>query len=150
MVAGAGIAVASLVPLVADLFADARVLGVGTVGLLFHTMVRIPIGTALFEEVVFRGVLPALGRRLMTPLRANLLAAALFGLWHLIPTASVAAGNAGVAGFADGLVLAGGVAGTALVGLGFSWLRDRWGLAAPVLLHAIVNSVAFAVAWTMV
>jgi membrane protease YdiL (CAAX protease family) len=42
------------------------------------------------------------------------------------------------------------VAGTALVGFGFSWMRDRWGLAAPVLLHAIANSVAFAVAWTMV
>jgi membrane protease YdiL (CAAX protease family) len=150
LVVGAGIAVAALVPFAADLFADARVLGVGTIGLLFHSLVRIPIGTALFEEVAFRGVLPALGRRSTTPLRANLLAAALFGLWHLIPTTSVAAGNAGVAGFADGLVLAGGVAGTALVGLGFSWMRDRWGLAAPVLLHAIVNSVAFAVAWAMV
>jgi membrane protease YdiL (CAAX protease family) len=150
VVAGAGIAVASRVLIVADLFADGRVLGVGTVGLLFHTLVRIPIGTALFEEVAFRGVLSALGRRLMTPLRANLLAAALFGLWHLIPTTSVAAGNAGVKDFADSLVLAGGVAGTALVGFGFSWMRDRWGLAAPVLLHAIANSVAFAVAWTMV
>ncbi|HAX81903.1 MAG TPA: CPBP family intramembrane metalloprotease [Actinobacteria bacterium] len=148
-VVGAGIAVAALVPFAADLFADARVLGVGTVGLLFHTLVRIPIGTALFEEVAFRGVLPALGRRSTTPLRANLLAAALFGLWHVIPTASVAAANAGVAGFSGGLVIAGGVAGTALVGLGFSWIRDRWGLAAPILLHAIVNSVAFAVAWTM-
>jgi membrane protease YdiL (CAAX protease family) len=77
-------------------------------------------------------------------------AAVLFGLWHLIPTTSVAAGNAGVKDFADSLVLAGGVAGTALVGFGFSWMRDRWGLAAPVLLHAIANSVAFAVAWTMV
>jgi membrane protease YdiL (CAAX protease family) len=149
-VVGAGIGLASLVPWASDLFADGRVLGVGTVGLLFHTLVRIPIGTALFEEVAFRGVLPALGRRLMTPLRANVAAAVLFGLWHLIPTTSVAAGNAGVKDFADSLVLAGGVAGTALVGFGFSWMRDRWGLAAPVLLHAIANSVAFAVAWTMV
>ena len=150
LVAGAGIAATSLVPFAGDLFTDERVLGVGAVGLLFHTMVRIPIGTVLFEEVAFRGVLPALGGRLMTPLRANLLAAALFGLWHLIPTASVAAGNAGVKDFADGLVLAAGVAGTALVGFGFSWMRDRWGLAAPVLLHAIVNAVAFAVAWALV
>lgn len=150
LVVGAGIAVAALVPFTADLFADERVLGVGTVGLLFHTLVRIPIGTALFEEVAFRGILPALGRRSTTPLRANLLAAGLFGLWHLIPTTSVAAGNAGVRDFADGLVLAGGVAATAVVGLGFSWLRDRYGLAAPVLMHAIVNSVAFAIAWAMV
>jgi membrane protease YdiL (CAAX protease family) len=150
LVVGAGVAAAALAPIAADLFADERVRGVGTVGLLFHTLVRIPIGTALFEEVAFRGVLPALCRRSTTPLRANLLAAALFGLWHLIPTSSVAAGNAGVAGIADGLVVAGGVAGTALVGLGFSWMRDRSGLAAPILLHAIVNSVAFATAWAMV
>ena len=149
-VVGVGIGLASLVPWASDLFADGRVLGVGTVGLLFHTLVRIPIGTALFEEVAFRGVLPALGRRSTTPLRANVAAAVLFGLWHLIPTTSVAAGNAGVADITDGLVILGGVAGTALVGLGFSWLRDRWGLAAPIMLHAIVNSVAFATAWAMV
>src|SRR3990172_1409964 len=61
-VVGVGIGLASLVPWASDLFADGRVLGVGTVGLLFHTLVRIPIGTALFEEVAFRGVLAALGR----------------------------------------------------------------------------------------
>jgi membrane protease YdiL (CAAX protease family) len=141
--------VTSRVPLAGDLFADDRVLGVGTAGLLFHTLVRIPLGTALFEEVAFRGVLPALGRRVLTPLRANLLAATLFGLWHLLPTASVATGNAGVAGIPDEIVLAGGVVGTAAAGLGFSWLRDRRGLAAPVLLHATVNSAAFAVAWAL-
>jgi membrane protease YdiL (CAAX protease family) len=146
----AGIGVGTLVPFAGDLFADERVLGVGTVGLLFHTLVRIPIGTALFEEIAFRGVLPALGRRVTTPLRANLLAAVLFGLWHVIPTTSVAAGNAGVAGLAAGIVIVAGVVGTALVGLGFSLMRDRWGLAAPLLLHATVNSVAFAVAWAMV
>jgi membrane protease YdiL (CAAX protease family) len=149
-VVAAGIGVGTLVPFAGDLFADERVLGVGTVGLLFHTLVRIPIGTALFEEIAFRGVLPALGRRVTTPLRANLLAAVLFGLWHVIPTTSVAAGNAGVAGLAAGIVIVAGVAGTALVGLGFSLMRDRWGLAAPLLLHATVNSVAFAVAWAMV
>jgi membrane protease YdiL (CAAX protease family) len=55
-----------------------------------------------------------------------------------------------VAGLPDEIVLVGGVAGTAVVGLGFSWLRDRRGLAAPVLVHAIVNSVAFAAAWALV
>jgi hypothetical protein len=63
---------------------------------------------------------------------------------------SVAAGNPGLAGLAVGIVIVAGVAGTAVVGLGFSLMRDRWGLAAPFVLHATVNSVAFAMAWAMV
>ena len=131
-----------------DVFADDRVLGVGTVGLLYHTLIRIPLGTALFEEVAFRGVLPAAGRRITTPFGANVMSAALFGLWHVIPSTSVAAGNEAASGFATGAVIAGAVLATAVAGLAFSWLRDRFGLAAPVLLHALVNSAAFAVAWS--
>lgn len=149
VVAAAALGVAALLPFIGDAFADDRVLGVGTVGLLFHALVRIPIGTALFEEVAFRGVLPALGRRMMTPLRADLLAAALFGLWHVIPSLSVATGNAGAARFADGIVVAAAVTFTALVGFGFSWMRNRWGLAAPVVLHATVNAAAFVAAWAL-
>lgn len=145
-----GIVAAASLEMAGDLFADDRVLGVGVVGLLFHTLVRIPIGTALFEEVAFRGVLPALGRRVMTAQRADLLAAGWFGLWHLIPSTTVASGNAAALGMADGVVVAAAVAATTAVGLALAWMRRRWGLAAPILLHAIVNSAAFAVAWSRV
>jgi membrane protease YdiL (CAAX protease family) len=33
------------------------------------------------------------------------------------------------------------------MGLGFSWLRERFGLAAAVTLHAVVNAAAFTIAW---
>jgi membrane protease YdiL (CAAX protease family) len=148
-VGAAVIGIGVLVPAAADLFADDRVLGVGAVGVVYHTLVRIPVGTAVFEEVAFRGVLPALGRRVTSPVRANLLAAGLFGLWHVIPSTSVAAGNDAAVGFADGIVIAAAVVGTAAVGLAFSWMRDRWGLAAPIVVHAVVNSTAFAAAWAM-
>jgi membrane protease YdiL (CAAX protease family) len=74
----------------------------------------------------------------------------LFGLWHVIPASSVAAGNEAASGFAAGLIVAGAVVGTGVAGIGFTWLRNRHGLAAPILLHAAVNSAAFAAAWAVV
>lgn len=143
------IALVSLVPGAADLYADDRVRGVGTAGLLYHTLLRIPVGTAVFEEAAFRGVLPALGRKVTSRARADLLAAVLFGLWHVIPSTSVAAGNEAAADFADWLVIAAAVAGTAVAGMGLALIRDRWGLAAPIVVHAVVNATAFAAAWGM-
>lgn len=143
----AALAAAAAIPGARDAFSDDRVLGVGGAGLAYHALARIPLGTALFEEMAFRGVLPALARSRTTPMRANLMAAVLFGLWHLIPASSVASGNAAVSDISAGVVVAGSVAATGVAGLGFSWLRDHHGLAAPVVLHAVMNSAAFTAAW---
>jgi membrane protease YdiL (CAAX protease family) len=143
------IALVAAVPAARDAFTDDRVLGVGVAGLAYHTLIRIPLGTALFEEVAFRGVLPALGRSVTAPRRADLGSAVLFGLWHVIPASSVAAGNEAASGFAAGAVVVGAVLGTAVAGIGFTWLRNRYGLAAPILLHAAINSAAFVAAWAV-
>lgn len=123
---------------------------------LFHTFVRFPLGTALFEEVAFRGVVEGIWRSSgATEREAASAAAALFGLWHLIPTRDAIEGSAFAGTLRSdtsraGVVLAGAVA-TAAASLGFSWLRRRSGsLLAPWLAHTAISCggyLAGVVAW---
>lgn len=123
---------------------------------LFNTLVRFPLGTALFEEVGFRGVVEGIWRRSgATEREAALAAAGLFGLWHLIPTRDAIGGSPFAGTLRSdksraGAVLAGAVA-TAVASLGFSWLRRRSGsLLAPWLTHTAVSCggyLAGVVAW---
>lgn len=112
--------------------------------LAFVATVRIPLGTALFEEVVFRGLLLAAWLRVTSTGRAVWWSSVVFGVWHVAPTVVALELNGidalGVGGV--GAVLA-GVAVTTLAGIGFSWLRLRSGsLLAPILAHTATNSFA--------
>lgn len=110
--------------------------------LVWTLAVRIPLGTALAEELVFRSallglLLPAVGRA-----RAVLASAILFGLWHVLPTLD--AGSA-VSGGAVAVLVA--VAATTGAGVVLAWLRLRAGsVLAPVLVHAAVNGSALVAA----
>ena len=50
----------------------------------YESLARIPVGTAVFEEVAFRGVLPGLIARTTTEPAAVGLSSLLFGLWHVL------------------------------------------------------------------
>lgn len=119
---------------------------IGAAQMLARTLVVIPLGTVVVEELVFRGVLHGLLRRLWTPAVANLAGAVLFGLWHVFPAwRSGAAGDVEVSRAA---AVAGTFAATTAAGFVFTWLRVRSGsLLAPALLHLATNSVTFAVVW---
>ncbi|OZF55959.1 CPBP family intramembrane glutamic endopeptidase [Rhodococcus sp. 14-2470-1a] len=81
---------------------------------------RIPIGTVVTEELVFRAVFDDVSPSL-SPV--------FFGLWHIHPAR--AAGDSVI----------GTVAGTMLAGALFSWLHRRSGsVLAPMLLHYGVNA----------
>jgi uncharacterized protein len=81
---------------------------------------RIPVGTVVAEELIFRGAFDA-----VSPTWSPIF----FGLWHIHPAR--AAGDSVV----------GTVAGTFSAGLLFSWLRRRSGsVLAPALLHYAVNA----------
>lgn len=144
-----GIGAAVAIPVTRSLFEDGRVIGVGLGGALFQGLIRIPIGTALFEETLFRGVLLAWLIRRTSTGRAILGSSVMFGLWHALPawsTISVyqtgAIRDAGAAASVG--VVVGGVILTGMVGVGFAWLRLRTrSLAAPVLVHAIANSASY-------
>jgi len=109
-----------------------------------RALIRFPLGTALFEEVAFRGVLPAL---FGGPWRGDLLSAGAFGLWHLIPTQRALAGNPASKGMPAarrvGAVVGGSLA-AGVAGLALSALRRRTGsLLAPWLVHASFNSLSY-------
>jgi uncharacterized protein len=139
----AGYLIVLALPLTRPLLTDARVEGVDAGDLAYRTLVRIPLGTVLWEEVAFRGVLLAALLRVLPVRSAVLAAAALFGVWHVRPTLSAFAANDLVDGpvlTALGVALA--CAGTAVAGVLFAWLRLRSGsLLAPALLHLATNSL---------
>ena len=142
-VVGLGAVAASRIPATARLFEDQRV---SAEDVAYQTLVRIPMGTVVLEEVAFRSVLPAL---LDGPDRArvSLGSGALFGLWHIIPTLTTLDIN-GVHEPATRTtaVLIGGAA-TAAAGLLFDKLRLRSGsVLAPMLVHWSANAVSYAIA----
>lgn len=136
------IVAAGLLPSAGDLMADDRTaVSVGT--MLVRTLVLIPLGTVVVEELVFRGVLLGLARRLADAVPAALGVSLVFGLWHLLPVWR--AGGDGRLG-----AMTGTFAATFAAGLAFAWLRERSGsLLAPAAAHLATNSVAFAVAWAV-
>ena len=147
------LAVGVALPAARELFADRRVHEHSVAALLYATLVRIPFGTALLEETLFRGVLLGLGLRQWPPGVAVAWSSALFGLWHVLPAGGLAGYNTALAGTLHGaggrlLVTAAAVAACALAGVVFCWLRLRAGsLLAPVMLHLATNGLAYATAW---
>ena len=81
-----GIAIGVAIPATRELFYDDRVVDEAIVVVLFNALLRIPIATAFYEEMLFRGVLFGMFARKWAPLWAGLASSALFGLWHILPT----------------------------------------------------------------
>lgn len=151
-VAGAAAMVAMLLaaalPMTRGFFDDARV-PADAPGWerLYQTVIRIPIGTVLFEELAFRGVLLAVLCRQLRLRAAVGVNSALFGLWHIVPTLSTATAN-GIEGLARVGMVAGSVLGTAVAGVVFCALRVRGRhVVAPALLHLAFNDVGYLIAW---
>lgn len=108
-------------------------------------MVRIPVGTAAFEEIAFRGVLHAViadshGHR--TGLIASSVA---FGLWHVGPTLAALRANDATVGRVVACTSA--VAATGAAGAALATLRITGGhVAAPWLVHWAANGAVLAAA----
>lgn len=149
---GLAFGIAAAVPALRTVFHDGRMgtLGLGT--LLWVTLIRIPLGTVLLEEIAFRGVLPALlggGERWRWG--PVLGASALFGLWHVLPSLALGR-NAAVATVLGGVPIAvlSGLAVIAAAGAGvvlYWWRHTGRGVLAPALVHLATNSGGVLVAW---
>jgi hypothetical protein len=148
-VAGGAVALAAALPATGRFFHDRRVSGAGRGEAAYHLAVRIPLATALAEELLFRGVLLALFRQRRSPGAAVAWTSLLFGAWHVLPTIDHYQGNPAsdlVADQATGARLAvlATTMSTAVAGGAFAWLRLRSrSVLAPILAHAAVNVSAY-------
>lgn len=138
------LAAITFVPAVAEQFRSAGTPDAETVA--WSVLVRIPFGTALPEEVLFRSVLLGILLNRLRPSRAAVASAGLFGLWHVLPTLD------GASAFSGGLaVVAVAVVATTVAGAGLAWLRVHAdSLIAPVAAHAAINAVALLVTHVLV
>jgi len=147
----AGWLLIATVPATRPILGDKRSAGLDGRGVAYHAAVRIPVGTVLWEEVAFRGVLQASLRRVLPPPAAIAVTSGVFGLWHVRPTWQALRAN-GLAGDRRRAV-AGVGAGVAVMAAGgglLSWLRERsGGLVAPIALHLVTNSGAAIAAWAV-
>lgn len=159
---GGGVAVACValvfalglaLPLTRGAFLDARH-RVGARVTILRAALVVPLGTVVFEEVAFRGVLWGLLEVAHGAVWATGLSGVLFGFWHALPAIDGARENAATGRVARADLVrrvAGTVAFTALAGVVFGVLRELSGsLLAPALLHWGVNGlgvVAAALAW---
>lgn len=141
VIVASGAAVADAVAPVAALLDDDRA-ALPPREVAAAALVRIPLGTALFEEVAFRAVLAAACRRAMTPPRATIWSNLVFGLWHVAPTIVTLRINRADPWSRTGVAtVAMAVAATTAGGALLDALRTRSGsLAAPVLAHWAVNA----------
>ena len=161
---GAGVGVAAALPIAAGViagsrhgatrgyFADARVVELGNREAAYELLVRIPVVTAATEELLFRSVLFGVSEQWLGTRRAAVWTSLVFGVWHVVPALHSHRHNPGAADAVDGLggraaLVAGTVAATAATGLVLCTLRLRTkSVVAPIIVHAAINGVAFAVA----
>lgn len=147
--AGAGVITAvvgmgAALPSTRAWFDDERVLDVETGEALFRGLVEIPFGTAVYEEVVFRGVIFAFAMRRLPPFPAAVLTSALFGLWHVMPALRDRRHQPLTRERHPAAVVVATVANTSVVGLSLAWQRWRTGsIVAPIITHTASNAVAY-------
>lgn len=145
-------AVAVAVPFTRRAFRDTRY-RIGLRAALYLSLVAIPLGTVLFEEVAFRGVLWGLLSRDYGAVAATVVSACIFGLWHVLPAIDLARTNVSVRGHTTAgrrrvaVTVLATVVFTTLAGIVFAELRRRSGsLIAPLALHWATNGLGVLVA----
>lgn len=120
--------------------------------LLYILLLHIPLGTAVFEELLFRGILFGLAEDAWNDGMAVLVTSLVFVAWHTIPAAILLRGGA-LAGYElvrrpvpSSSVAALAIAFTAqacllfFAGVSLAFLRlTTHSVIAPILVHALVN-----------
>lgn len=136
--------VAVALPAARDAFRDERIVE-GSIGLsLYHALFRVPLGTAVYEEVMFRGIIFGMLARRTSVLAAAIWSSVLFGAWHVLPAFDAIETNPigdALGGSWEAVVAA--VISTFLAGMVFVWIRLYAGsIVAPILVHVASNSTA--------
>ena len=149
--AAVGWVIVATLPATRQVLDDRRSASLAGREVAYQAVVRIPLGTVLWEEVAFRGVLQASLRRVLPSPAAMAVTSGVFGLWHVRPTVQALRANGLAASRVRAVAGAGaGVAVMAAGGVVLSWLREHsGGVAAPIVLHLVTNSGAAVAAWAV-
>lgn len=148
-------AIAAALPWTRKGFADQRAAEGGWLMMLYHSMIRIPFGTALLEETAFRAVLLAVVVQSWGWWTGVVVSSFVFGLWHVLPSLDFHAHHEAAQRLGNGRrakirSVVATVVGTGLAGVGFCALRGLSDSLFPALaLHAALNSIGFVVSWGM-
>ena len=147
-IVGLVLAAAAALPLTRQAFRDTRYrLDLGNT--LLTSLVLIPIGTVLVEELAFRGVLWGLLKEVKGTATATIVSSALFGVWHVLPSLGLATNNQAITGAvgtgksAQATTVLATVVFTGLSGVVFCEVRRRSGsILASAGLHWATNGLA--------
>lgn len=142
-----GVALIAIVPFSRAFLDDDRFADMAGSEILYQVGFRIPVITALTEELLFRAVLLAILLQLMSIRWAVVISAGVFGLWHVLTTIGDLDGNEATESL-NAIARVGSVAVvvvvTAVAGLLFGWLRVRSGsVVAPWFAHIAFNAATF-------
>jgi membrane protease YdiL (CAAX protease family) len=141
--------VAIAVPFSRDVFVSEAAATASLGPALFDILVRIPFGTVIPEELIFRGALMGLMLRRHSPIRAATYSSLLFGVWHVLPTLSSLDAEAADVVSNSTLEQTGAILltvfATGAIGFVFAWLRLRSrSVVAPIIAHLAFNVTATA------
>jgi membrane protease YdiL (CAAX protease family) len=141
------IAGASLISTLEPVLADPRADHGSRAKLGYRLALDIPIGTSVYEELVFRSALLGLALRRFSPPVAVAVSSALFGLWHVLPALEDRQHNEAAQRYPLLATVGPTVVSTAVAGVGFAGLRLRAGhVVAPMIVHAVTNAAALVAA----
>lgn len=116
---------------------------------LYSVLILLPLKTVFFEELAFRGILPALLLKIKNERRfATIISSLAFGFWHIFSATKIGdyhlAGNITIPNVA---VVCGVFVATSVAGFLFLELRWRSGsLAAPIIVHWFINGAGIILA----
>lgn len=117
--------------------------------LLFQVFVRIPLGTVLLEELLFRGILVQQFRRHWSVVTAAMLSSLAFGLWHVGFAIRSLSAVPEAAAVTIGTLLA-FIGATVVFGLLTVWLAAKSRtLVAPMTTHWLLNAAGAAATFLM-
>jgi membrane protease YdiL (CAAX protease family) len=107
----------------------------------WRIFIRIPIGTAFFEEMLFRGIFYGYLAKKLSQARTVFITSLFFGFWHIMPAFRVVSRDLQIAApfpfVALWLLL---ILGSIVGGILFAWTRYRSrNITGCVLAHALIN-----------
>ena len=146
-------AVGVAVPRLHPLFADERIVNTSGAEVAHKSLIEVPLGTVLLEEIVFRSVLLGMVTSMFGTVAGVLGSSFLFGLWHILPALEMHGSHSLTSQLGSGwraklATVAVTILATGGAGLVFAMLVVLSGsVLAPMGLHWATNGPGSIAAW---